>query len=37
MERVRSWLTSNGFEIVDEREGPWDDGYAYHHLLGRCR
>lgn len=37
MERVRSWLASNGFEIVDEREGPWDEGYAYHHLLCRSR
>ncbi len=37
MERVRSWLESTGFEIVDEREGPWDEGYAYHHLLCRSR
>jgi hypothetical protein len=33
LERVRSWIDEAGFEIEDEREGPWDPGYAYHHLL----
>jgi SAM-dependent methyltransferase len=33
LDRVRSWVDGAGFEIEDEREGPWDPGYAYHHLL----
>jgi SAM-dependent methyltransferase len=32
---VRSWLEGEGFTVTQEREGPWDGGYAYHHLL--CR
>lgn len=33
--RVRTWLSDAGFAIEDEREGPWDEGYAYHHVLAR--
>jgi SAM-dependent methyltransferase len=36
LEQVRVWLTASGFDVVDEREGPWhDDEYAYHHLLAQ--
>lgn len=35
LERVRAWLSAAGFAIEDEREGPWDEGYAYHHVLAR--
>ncbi len=31
--RVRAWIDEAGFAIDDELEGPWDVGYAYHHLL----
>ncbi len=33
--RARSWMAEAGFAIEDEAEGPWDGGYAYHHLLAR--
>jgi SAM-dependent methyltransferase len=36
MDRVRVWLAEAGFEIVEELEGPWDEGYAYHHVLARA-
>ena len=32
--RVRAWLAEAGFAIDDELEGPWEEGYAYHHVLG---
>jgi cyclopropane fatty-acyl-phospholipid synthase-like methyltransferase len=31
--RVRSWITDAGFAIDEEFEGPWDEDYAYHHIL----
>ena len=34
--RVRAWVTEAGFAIVEDVEGPWQDGYAYHHLLARA-
>jgi hypothetical protein len=33
LERVRAWLAEAGFRIDDEIEGPWTEGYAYHHVL----
>lgn len=30
---VRAWMAQAGFSILDETEGPWDEGYAYHHVL----
>jgi SAM-dependent methyltransferase len=33
--RARSWMADAGFVIEGEVEGPWDEGYAYHHLLAR--
>lgn len=35
LEQVRAWLAATGFHIEDELEGPWDAGYAYHHVLAR--
>lgn len=35
LDRVRAWLSAAGFAIEDELEGPWDEGYAYHHVLAR--
>lgn len=35
LERVRAWLAGAGFLVEDELEGPWGDGYAYHHVLAR--
>ena len=35
VQQVRSWLNDARFEIVEETEGPWDEGYAYHHILSR--
>jgi SAM-dependent methyltransferase len=36
MEQVRAWVSSAGFDIVEEAEGPWhEEGYAYHHVLAR--
>jgi SAM-dependent methyltransferase len=35
MAQVRGWLSGAGFRIEDEIEGPWTDGYAYHHVLSR--
>jgi SAM-dependent methyltransferase len=35
LELVRAWLDDQAFTVTEEREGPWDEGYAYHHLL--CR
>lgn len=35
VERARAWLADAGFSIEDEVEGPWDEGYAYHHVLAR--
>ena len=34
--RVRAWIGDAGFVIVEDAEGPWQDGYAYHHLLARA-
>lgn len=34
--RVRAWVTDAGFAIVEDAEGPWQDGYAYHHILARA-
>jgi SAM-dependent methyltransferase len=31
-----AWISEAGFVIEDEREGPWEDGYAYHHVLARA-
>ena len=36
LERVQRWLEDGRFVIEDQAEGPWDDGYAYHHLLARA-
>lgn len=33
MAQVRTWLTSAAFVVDEESEGPWDEGYAYHHVL----
>ena len=33
--RVRAWVTDAGFALVEDAEGPWQDGYAYHHFLAR--
>ncbi len=35
IEQVRTWVTGAGFVIEDDVEGPWDEGYAYHHVLAR--
>jgi SAM-dependent methyltransferase len=35
LEQAREWLANAGFAIVAESEGPWDDGYAYYHMLSR--
>ncbi len=35
--RVRSWIAGAGFEIEDELDGPWQETYAYHHVLARLR
>ena len=35
IEQVWSWVSRAGFDVVDEAEGPWHEGYAYHHVLGR--
>ena len=35
MERVRRWLGEAGLTIEDDTQGPWDHGYAYHHVLAR--
>ncbi|HEU4355994.1 MAG TPA: methyltransferase domain-containing protein [Actinomycetota bacterium] len=35
LDRVRTWLSAAGFAIEEELEGPWDEGYAYHHILAR--
>jgi len=34
--QVRMWLSGAGFEVVDELEGPWGEGYAYYHVLARA-
>lgn len=34
--RVRSWIRDAGFAIDEELEGPWDEDYAYHHILARA-
>ena len=31
--QVRVWMAAAGFVIEDEVEGPWGEGYAYHHVL----
>jgi SAM-dependent methyltransferase len=36
MDRVRAWLAHAGLALVDELEGPWDEGYAYRHVLARA-
>jgi SAM-dependent methyltransferase len=34
IEQVRAWVSTAGFVIEDDAEGPWhEDGYAYHHVL----
>jgi ubiquinone/menaquinone biosynthesis C-methylase UbiE len=33
---VRQWIAAAGFVVEKEAEGPWSDGYAYHHLLARA-
>jgi SAM-dependent methyltransferase len=33
--QVRAWLATARFDIEDALEGPWDEGYAYHHVLAR--
>jgi cyclopropane fatty-acyl-phospholipid synthase-like methyltransferase len=33
LEQVRAWMGRAGFVVVEEAEGPWDEGYAYHHVL----
>jgi len=35
LEQVRTWMADTSFAIQDEIEGPWDEGYAYHHVLAR--
>jgi SAM-dependent methyltransferase len=35
LEQVRAWVSGAGFSIELEVEGPWDEGYAYHHVLAR--
>lgn len=35
MDRIRRWLGEAGFVIQADTEGPWEDGYAYHHVLAR--
>jgi SAM-dependent methyltransferase len=37
LEQVRAWVAAAGFQIRDEAEGAWDEGYAYHHVLARAR
>ena len=37
MQQVRGWLADAGFAIQEEAEGPWDQGYAYHHVLARAQ
>jgi SAM-dependent methyltransferase len=34
--QVRGWLAEAGFVIDEEREGPWEQGYAYHHVLAHA-
>lgn len=36
MPRARSWVAGAGFVIEDEAEGPWEEAYAYHHVLARA-
>lgn len=36
MPRARSWIAGAGFVIEDEAEGPWEEAYAYHHVLARA-
>ncbi len=36
IERVRAWLAGAGFVLEEDLEGPWGDGYAYHHVLARA-
>jgi SAM-dependent methyltransferase len=33
MKRVRAWFAEAGLAIREDLEGPWEDGYAYHHVL----
>jgi SAM-dependent methyltransferase len=35
MAQVRAWLSGTGFRVEDELEGPWTEGYAYHHMLAQ--
>lgn len=35
IERVRAWLADVPFRIEDDAEGPWNDGYAHHHVLAQ--
>jgi SAM-dependent methyltransferase len=37
IERVHGWLAEAGFELGSDAEGPWEQGYAYHHFLARAR
>lgn len=36
MRQVRWWLSEAGLQVEDELEGPWTEGYAYHHVLARA-
>ena len=35
IEQVRTWIVDAGFALEDDAEGPWDEGYAYYHVLAR--
>jgi SAM-dependent methyltransferase len=35
--RVRAWISDAGFVIEADEEGPWEESYAYHHVLARAR
>jgi SAM-dependent methyltransferase len=36
MDRARSWIVEAGFAVEEDAEGPWDEDYAYHHVLARA-
>ncbi len=33
MDRARAWIAEAGFTVDEDAEGPWEEGYAYHHVL----
>jgi len=35
VDQAGAWIAEAGFRIDDEVEGPWDEGYAYHHVLAQ--